>query len=432
MFHQEKNQRLLEGHHHYSNDMVMATDSDYAVTFDDLADVLPNVLGYLILQDIMHSRRINKKLREAVKRTIVPVSKFSGGNFFVNSMKRYNAMRVMTTELPNLQQLSLSSLGVNDKWIDGEDPHVIVNNNTDWISHDIEIISNFSKLKILNFRHITLNGRYPFLFNSFPLLQKLSITNCHALKWDLEVLAGLPLLKELDCGYNPPLTGNISTLRVLKATLQKVDLHGCCQVEGNFMDLADFPFLKKLNLYGTAVTGDVRDIGENDISVLDYLRLPKGVYGGMGYEFQHISDAPELIGAVYLFTKQRPALDIDHWCSTLSRLNRWYGKLSENSPDWYDAVADNQYYFPTPFCIRFIQAGSRVGYRWETRHDGTDYHSYCEVNWLDPEPDRDSGDYEGYIEELRAIEANVKFYRGFHQPPTQEEYHRLVEEHRRR
>jgi hypothetical protein len=53
------------------------------------------------------------------------------------------------------------------------------------------------------------------------------------------------------------------------------------------------------------------------------------------------------------------------------------------------------------------------------------------VNWLDPEPDRESSGYEGYAGELQKIEAKVNFYRGFHQPPTEEEYHRLVEERRR-
>ena len=50
------------------------------------------------------------------------------------------------------------------------------------------------------------------------------------------------------------------------------------------------------------------------------------------------------------------------------------------------------------------------------------------MNWLDPEPDRDSSDYELYVdvEELRKM-GQVNFYRGFHQPPTEEEYHRLVE-----
>ena len=68
-----------------------------------------------------------------------------------------------------------------------------------------------------------------------------------------------------------------------------------------------------------------------------------------------------------------------------------------------------------PFCIRFVQAGTRIGYRWETNLERP-----CEVNWLDPEPDRESSEYEKYTEELQ-----VTMNRGFHEPPTEEEYRRL-------
>ena len=45
------------------------------------------------------------------------------------------------------------------------------------------------------------------------------------------------------------------------------------------------------------------------------------------------------------------------------------------------------------------------------------------MNWLDPEPDADSSDYEEYIEKFQKVENNVNVYHGFHQPPTEEEYH---------
>ena len=47
------------------------------------------------------------------------------------------------------------------------------------------------------------------------------------------------------------------------------------------------------------------------------------------------------------------------------------------------------------------------------------------MNWLDPEPDRQSSDYDEYIEELQEINSQVYFYRGFNQQPTEEEYNRL-------
>ena len=105
--------------------------------------------------------------------------------------------------------------------------------------HDIEFLSNFRKLRSLTISRAPLNGRYPVLFN-FPLLQKLTILYCYDLKLDLEMLAGLPLLKDLFCYDDPLLTGNISSLRVLKDTLEKVDIQSCHNVGGNFMDLVDW------------------------------------------------------------------------------------------------------------------------------------------------------------------------------------------------
>ncbi len=111
-----------------------------------------------------------------------------------------------------------------------------------------------------------------------------------------------------------------------------------------------------------------------------------------------------------LLQKQRPTLFDDDGPMP------WFGRLSKDSPDWYDAGRDD-----VPFDIALVQAGSRVGYRWESE-DGK---QPCEVNWLGPEPGRDSNDYEAYIAESQRIALSVFKYRGFHQPPTEEEYNGL-------
>ncbi len=374
------------------------------------SDEVANILSFLPLKEIMPKRRVCKKWSEAVKNTIVSPSNDS--DFVVNSMKKYNAMNVMTRALPNLQQISICYLGNRHRWSDGEDPdEERASSTAHRTSHDIEIISNFSKLRDLTIATgELLNGRYPFLFNSFPLLQKLNIYQCRFLKWDLEMLSGLPSLKELDCECNKRLTGNISSLRVLKDTLEKVVINQNSNIKGNFMDLADFPHLKELDLYETAVTGDIRDIDDNDFSSLECLDLPKGVYGGIGCEFRRISDAPDIVRTVYLFKKQRPAL----------KMEGWHCVLSEDSLDWYDRADDDD--GTPPLYIRFVEAGSRLGYRWEN----VDSTNPCEVNWLDPEPDRGSSDYEKYIGELQDIHGEVGMYQGFRQPPTEEEYNTLV------
>jgi hypothetical protein len=395
-----KKKQRLEDQSHGVVELAHDNFVETAMSFDKLSgDVMAIIFGFLPPNDIMRAR-LNKRMRDAATKTMVPPTKF-----VVDSVRSYNAMRAMTTALPKLQQIELGYCKGGHKYVDGEDPdEEWAARTADWTAHDIDIISNFRKLRILELDVAPLNGRYPVLFN-FPLLQKLTIRDCDNLVLDLEMLAGMPVLKEFECLSNDCLTGNISSLRVLKDTLEKVRILGC-NVEGNFMDLADFPHLKELNLDYTAVRGDIRDIRVIDFPKLEQLTLPKTVYGAWGCEFQRISDVPDLIRTLYLFKKHRPTkLMID-----------WYARLSNESPDWYHSLNN----ISPPFYVRFVKAGSRVGYRW-----GTFNSNPCEVNWLDPEPDKGSSDYSKYIQDLQELERKVDRYRGFYQPPTEEEYNEL-------
>ena len=427
MPHQTKKQRLDEGGH--QSTAAAADSDDFVASFDDLnIDELANIFGFLPVRDIMRLRRLNKKAREGVRMTIPP--KYFDTEFWMRGVDTYNALRVMTMALPNLQEIRLEDkLGSNVKYSDGEDPdEALAATTAGWTSYDIDIISSFGKLKELRiYRTISffsklrdlqiysasLNGRYPVFFN-FPLLQKLRISECKYLKFDLDmIIAGLPLLREIDCARNECMTGNINKLRSLKDTLEKVTIVAT-HVVGHFMDLADFPNLKSLHLDGPAFTGDVRDFGNNDFPSLESLQLPKVVYGGHGYELQRISDGPDLIRSLYLLKKQRP---------TLSMLGSWRGVLSKDSLDWYEAA--DHHPGMLHFCVTFVKAGPRIGYQWsQGRH-------CCEVNWLEPEPERDSSDYEKYIEELRRNKRRdpVDFFTGIFQPPSEDEYNRLLEEY---
>jgi len=381
-----------------------------AVAVHQLEDIMADILGWLCVEEIMGKRRVCEKWKEAARKTMIPLRDFG-----VNSLNEYNAMRIMTTEMPNLQQITLYD-DLNQirghKYSDGEDPDEdYADRTTDYTTYDIGIISNFNKLKILTIDGIPgLNGRYPALFN-FPLLQRLSIKYSAYLKFDLDMLAGLPILRELDCCYNRYMTGNINSLRVLKDTLEKVIIASCSRVVGNFIDLADFPQLKELELEDTAVTGDIRDIGDNHFPSLEKLILSKGVYGGSGYEFQHISDAPDLVRTIQTFKKQRPTMKMGYWCA----------ELSKDSPDWYSYDETRR---TPPFFIQFVEVGSRLGYRWYGNLGNV-----CEINWLDPEPDRDSSENAKYTEKLQLFKRQSRnsLYRGFHQPPTEGEYIRLCE-----
>ncbi len=177
------------------------------------------------------------------------------------------------------------------------------------------------------------------------------------------------------------------------------------------MDLADFPRLKILNCNLTAVTGDIWKIHERDFPAAEQLLLPHRVYGGRDtYEFQLIADVPDTISKFYPIMKQRPVL-----------MKSWLGMISRDSPDWYsggNGIA-NLY---VPLHVKFIQAGSRVGYHWFALEEGK---FACEAIWLDPEPEKDSSDYEKYIEELQEIENEVDLFKGFQQPPNEDEFHLL-------
>ena len=92
---------------HFAN----ATVADLSV------DEVAIVFGYLLPKDIMCAR-VCTTWREAAKKTLVPLC-----DFVVKDMRSYIAMRVMTTVLPNLQQLMIANLGDEHKYVAGEDPN---------------------------------------------------------------------------------------------------------------------------------------------------------------------------------------------------------------------------------------------------------------------------------------------------------------------
>jgi hypothetical protein len=404
-------------------------------------DLVAIILSFLRYDDILRAR-VCTTWRDAARKTIVPLTYFR-----VDSVRKVNAMRAISTALPNLQQLLICKLGHGHKYSDGEDPdEEWAARTVDETPHNIDIISRFSKLRRLDIFNAPSNGRYPVLFN-FPLLQKLSIRYGRYLylKWDLEMLSGLPFLKELGCyDAHLDLTGSLSSLRVLKDTLEEVVIQRCPLVRGTFTDLADFPRLKKLDLGGcTVVTGDIRDISEHDFPALESLSLPHSVHGGIGFKFRRFLEVPSFMHAIQLLLQRSPTMFESDLLS-----GAFYWRLSRHSPDWYEWDDDSENPKP-PFSLQFVQAGSRLGWSWiccsnsgsdsdgiynsdsddDNDDDLSEENSSCEINWLDPEPSSESSnyDYEAYMEELQRIEQRINFYRGYHQPPTEEEYRRLCE-----
>ena len=105
-------------------------------------------------------------------------------------------------------------------------------------------------------------------------------------------------------------------------------------------------------------------------------------------------------------------------------------RLSKDSPDWYD---EDDGPMP-PLEIQLVFAEELLcGWRWccsDIDWDDEIVHN-CEVNWLDPEPLAKSMVTQStifdsfYNVSMHSIDSKTDFYRGYYEPPTEEEYRRL-------
>ena len=386
-------------------------------------DEVAIIFSFLSHQDIMRAR-VCRAWRQAARKTLVPMSQFVVDS---NSLKSYNAMRAMSTALPSLQWIKIDFVDFQILYSDEE------SDNDEAVNYFVDattILPNFTKLRRLEIESSSssyscpLRGRCPVLSN-FPLLQTLKISCGWHL--DLEMLSALPLLKELELSVKLTLTGNLSSLRALKDTLEKVTTGG---IEGDFMALADFPRLKELYL-GDGVTGDIRDIRVHDFPVLESLRLPSTVNGGTYYEFQRISDVPSFMQALHSLLQRTPTLLKDYHADYHDSIFEagLFWRLSRSSPDWYDSDWSGKP--PAPFDLQLIHTGSRLGWFWygDTEDAYEKIYAFsCEINWLDPESMQNENIERfdsTYICPLEEVEIN--FFSGYNEPPNELEYRRLCE-----
>lgn len=385
-------------------------------------DILPNIYRYLPLKEIMRSRRVSKKSADAVKKTSEAIVANQYNYFKANSIMNYNALAVMAEAMPGLQQVSLESskYGEEDfKFNDGEDPEEVARTAEYTTLNIVDVLTsaNFPNLHALYIdSNAPLNGKYPSLFN-FSNLEKLTISRCNTIKFGFDMLAGLPSLKEFECVHNKLATGNLKDLSVCKNTLERIEIvcSDDAPIGGNFMDLADFPNLKSLSLRQTKVTGQLRDIGDNDFPVIEVLKLPSTVVGGDRYEIQRVAQAKELINDLLPLRRKRPELFSDRY---------FHWKLSDESED----IADPRDFMPDyhNYCFSFVQAGSRLGWRWEKKFDYTPDHPF-EVHWLDPVPNKKSNDYQAYADVAKSFipSGTGRFFKGLYEPPSYTVFNRL-------
>ena len=110
------------------------------------AEVMAIIFSFLPPKDIMRAR-LNRKWRDAAAKTMVPPTEF-----VVNTTVEHNVMRVMTTALPNLQQIKLRyNEGDTHKYVEGHDPdEELAAYTANWTTHDIDILSNLESCAFWN------------------------------------------------------------------------------------------------------------------------------------------------------------------------------------------------------------------------------------------------------------------------------------------
>ncbi len=118
-------------------------DDDSTSSFDVLStDELANVFGFLSPEDLIRAR-LNKKMNEAAKITIVPMAEF-----VVDSVSK---LRAIATALPLLQQISIRYLREErHEHRDDDEPREGRNARSAGLTSHIDTLSSFKLLKSLD------------------------------------------------------------------------------------------------------------------------------------------------------------------------------------------------------------------------------------------------------------------------------------------
>ena len=403
--------------------------------------MLPIIFGYLDWKELLCARGTCTQWCEAARHTLVPPSVekravYIGGStnppkvkdfpqFHVNTSRRYNMLNLMRKVLPNVQQIHLSKFhgSLRNTFIVDEISCFAYESSEERYldegeescedgAYDVSIIEDFRNLRSLVLNCAPLHGEYPCLFG-FKHLRELSINQgddyCDMV-WDLKMLSCMPLIEKLTL-IESKATGSISDLHFLKNTLLELVIasspnqRAANDVDGDFMDLADYAVLKTLDLkWAKGIRGDVSNIQLTDFPCMQKLDLP-GV-------LLRIDQSTEIISLFTELARRSPP------CIASVR-------LSENSPDHFERDNnDHRHSPPPPFTLEFVHPGTRLGWRWVSYHRWGHIES-CEINWLR----RDLDQYIVYQEEADRLEESVGFYEGIYNLPTEEEYRAMCAVH---
>ena len=304
------------------------------------------------------------------------------------------------------------------------------------IALDPQYLSRFCYLERLVIKGAQMEGEYPFLSNHyFGYLRVLTVISMPQLEFNLDMLSSFPLLEDVTFWTCHQLKGDLSNLAPLKGRLKRVRINNCNNVTGDFMELSYCPQLCQLELNETSVTGDVRNIRVNHFPKLASLSLPERVYGSK--IIGNIADANEIMMSLSHLMRRQPSIFRGH---------QWL--LSESSSDYYPSIPS----YGAPLAVEYVFEGSRLGWRWTNKGLGTgvgivDYPDqfgaswvvHCETNWIDGGTNEDgettfkriahhcSGNLCYGIPGAKLIP-----FKGFYDPPSEEEYHHVIQDTKNR
>ena len=347
-------------------------------------DVLANILSYLNWTEVMKCRVVSPEWRDAVLVTHVQ-------ELEVDSRVIARALTSLAAAMPCLQNLIFN-------YRPDDDDDDVVNDEL------LASARGFQQLRGLIMTEIQAS---PIRTMQLHHLEELDLYHC-TFEWDLADLSGIPNLKNLSCTFNKNLTGDLSSLQCFSQTLAILRIYCCSRVTGDLHTLASFTRLKILELRGTGVTGDVREIGLADFPCVMEIGLGHEVYGG--WTINRIVDAPEIMEAWCRFAIRNPGISIDLCLE--------------------DEVLELQVDEFFPRYLEVVRCGPRCGWRWTNEYD----RGHCEIHWINSEPRPDDNGYDEYVGDLAdTTNGPISIYRGLFVPPSIEDYNimlsELTEEH---
>jgi hypothetical protein len=311
-------------------------------------DVLANILSYLPWTDVMKCRVASPEWRDAALST--PVQEL-----IVRTQDVARNLASLAAAMPYLRKLKFL---LGPPWA-----NFLVDDEM------LGLARGFHQLTSLMMSRTALRTCAPPHIMQLHNLETLDLSYSTFLVWNLADLSATPRLKNMLCPLNKELTGDLSCLQFLSQTLSILDINSCSRVTGDFHTLASFPLLRRLVLFGTRVTGDVRKIGLTDFPCLKGVQLGEHVYGGK--TINRIVDVPEVMEAWLRFETRNPGI--------FKRIVNWF-ELRPGAQERYQGFIHGR--FAPPLRVEVVWCGPRCGWRWTNRLQ----EGHCDIQWINGAP----------------------------------------------